>query len=163
MENGDVKVFCRFRPINKMETQFSTKSCVQHYDRKRFKLVDTMLESQDQKDIYGYTFAFDRVFSSRSSQRDIFREIGEPIIENTLTGFNSTLIAYGQTASGKTYTMIGESIYESSLSKEGLISRIMERILEDLHQNLSNKDSNLINFEVTVSMVEIHLERVRIY
>ena len=34
-------------------------------------------------------------------------EVGIPIIENVLDGYNSTIFAYGQTGAGKTHTMIG--------------------------------------------------------
>ena len=50
---------------------------------------------------------FDHVFESNSTQEDIYREVGLPVLNNILDGFNGTIMAYGQTSSGKTHTMQG--------------------------------------------------------
>lgn len=50
----------------------------------------------------------DRVFSGSSTNYDVFDEIVKPIIDRGVQGFNGTVFAYGQTASGKTYTMTGD-------------------------------------------------------
>lgn len=50
----------------------------------------------------------DRVFSGSSTNYDVFDEIVKPIINRGIQGFNGTVFAYGQTASGKTYTMTGD-------------------------------------------------------
>lgn len=41
--------------------------------------------------------------------------MGEPIVENSLAGYNSCIFAYGQTGSGKTYTMTGSPGVEEQL------------------------------------------------
>lgn len=38
---------------------------------------------------------------------DVYNEIARPIVEKVLQGFNGTILAYGQTGTGKTYTMEG--------------------------------------------------------
>ena len=53
------------------------------------------------------SFLFDKVFDSPTSQEEMYQEVGEPILINILDGFNGTIIAYGQTNSGKTHTMQG--------------------------------------------------------
>ena len=54
------------------------------------------------------TFNFDAVLDSTATQTDVFSECGQPLAEAVLEGYNATLFAYGQTASGKTYTMMGD-------------------------------------------------------
>ena len=54
-------------------------------------------------------FTFDRVFSPAASTREVYEKIGRPIIQQIVQGYNGTVIAYGQTTSGKTYTMSGGS------------------------------------------------------
>ena len=49
----------------------------------------------------------DHVFTSNSTTEEIFREKILKLIESTLHGINLTVMAYGQTSSGKTYTMQG--------------------------------------------------------
>ena len=53
------------------------------------------------------SFLFDQVFDIDSMQEDIYEDVGAPILMNILDGFNGTIMAYGQTSSGKTYTMQG--------------------------------------------------------
>ena len=50
--------------------------------------------------------SFDRVFGPRTTQDDVFK-YAEPDIKQVLGGFNTTVFAYGQTGTGKTYTMLG--------------------------------------------------------
>ena len=52
-------------------------------------------------------FGFDKVFSSNTQQKQIYQEVGEPVVANVLRGFNGSIIAYGQTGTGKTHTMEG--------------------------------------------------------
>lgn len=42
-----------------------------------------------------------------SSNNDVFDTIVKPIVDAAVNGFNGTVFAYGQTSSGKTYTMMG--------------------------------------------------------
>ncbi|KEP63427.1 UNVERIFIED_CONTAM: kinesin, putative [Hammondia hammondi] len=53
-------------------------------------------------------FTFDCVFDENSSQQAIFERIGRPLVLSVCSGFNATLVAYGQSSSGKTYTVIGD-------------------------------------------------------
>ena len=50
---------------------------------------------------------FDHVFDMDSTQEDVFQKVGQPVLNNILDGFNGTILAYGQTSSGKTHTMQG--------------------------------------------------------
>lgn len=60
--------------------------------------------------IINYLFNLDKVFCGESTNNDVFDEIVKPIIDRGVQGFNGTVFAYGQTASGKTYTMSGDQI-----------------------------------------------------
>lgn len=50
------------------------------------------------------TFQFDNIFEEHSSQEDIYK-IVKPLVEKVKDGYNCTVFAYGQTGTGKTYTM----------------------------------------------------------
>jgi kinesin family protein 3/17 len=63
-------------------------------------------------------FSFDAVFDSKSTQVDIYNETARPIIDKVLQGYNGTIFAYGQTGTGKTYTMTGT---KSSPQLRGII------------------------------------------
>lgn len=49
----------------------------------------------------------DKVFCGKSTNYDVFYNIVRPIIDKSVQGFNGTVLAYGETASGKTHTMSG--------------------------------------------------------
>ena len=53
------------------------------------------------------TWNFDRVYSPVEDNRSIYADTAASMIESTISGFNATIFAYGQTSSGKTHTMYG--------------------------------------------------------
>lgn len=86
----------------------------------------------------------DRVFCGKSTNYDVFDDIVRPIIDRGVQGFNGTVFAYGQTASGKTYTMSGDqsnpgiiplainymfNVMNSSTSREYLLRYFSKLIL----------------------------------
>lgn len=56
----------------------------------------------------GYNFWHLQVFGPAARQRDLYEQAVIPIVNEVLEGFNCTIFAYGQTGTGKTYTMEGE-------------------------------------------------------
>lgn len=52
-------------------------------------------------------FTFDSVYNWNSMQLDLYNETFCPLVEAVLNGFNGTIFAYGQTGTGKTFTMEG--------------------------------------------------------
>lgn len=57
----------------------------------------------------GKTFTYDQVFGQKSAQMDVYTKVVSPLIQEVLAGYNCTVFAYGQTGTGKTYTMAGGS------------------------------------------------------
>lgn len=55
-----------------------------------------------------YPFLSDHVFDTCKTNYDVFDVIAKPIVNAAINGINGTIFAYGQTSSGKTYTMMGE-------------------------------------------------------
>jgi hypothetical protein len=53
------------------------------------------------------SYNFDGAYDEETTQSDFFAEVGKPIVEEVLKGFNCTIFAYGQTGTGKTFTMEG--------------------------------------------------------
>ena len=48
------------------------------------------------------------MFGPGSKQKDLYDQVVDPIVKEALEGYNWTIFAYGQTGTGKTYTMEGE-------------------------------------------------------
>lgn len=89
-----------------------------------------------------------------ATQTDIYSEAIIPIIESVLEGFNGTVLAYGQTSSGKTHTMVGPNIEDPQ--KQGIIPRMVKTVFEKI-ENASED----IEFTVKISMVEIYMEKIK--
>ncbi|XP_055804074.1 kinesin-like protein KIN-7F [Solanum dulcamara] len=67
--------------------------------------------SVSERSMYPSAYTFDRVFRTNCSTRQVYEEAAKDIALSVLSGFNSSVFAYGQTSSGKTYTMTGITEY----------------------------------------------------
>ncbi|KAJ9093382.1 hypothetical protein QFC21_006412 [Naganishia friedmannii] len=159
--NGNnIKVVCRFRPMNRMETDAQSEECIevdQSLTTVRMKSRLTSGGSGSDAALPGPEkdgFTFDRVFPSDSRQVEIFDFGVKGIVEDVMAGFNGTLFCYGQTGSGKTFTMMGSDIENAQM--KGLIPRITEQIFA----SIARADGN-VEYTVKVSYMEIYMERIR--
>ena len=59
------------------------------------------------------TYTFDRVFGQYSTQKGVFDAVVRPAVDEALASYNCTVFAYGQTGTGKTYTMQGDLLPRS--------------------------------------------------
>lgn len=98
-------------------------------------------------------FAFDSVLTEETSQKDVLNSASS--VDRCFEGFNSTILAYGSTGSGKTYTMgmFGE---ERERSEEGIVPRVLRRLFE-LREKKRDDVRKVI---VTLSFLEIYKEKV---
>jgi chromosomal replication initiation ATPase DnaA len=55
------------------------------------------------------SFTMDSYFGPESQQEDVYNTVAKPIVESALEGYSGTILAYGPTSSGKTFTMRGGS------------------------------------------------------
>jgi kinesin family protein 5 len=153
-ETGNVKVVCRFRPINASEEERFGKDLICEFSDNKHSV--TVKSNRDVGASYVDTnmFTFDRVFDMKVSQREVYEKAAKPIIEGVLKGFNGTVFAYGQTGSGKTHTMQGPDIED--LEMQGIVPRMVRTVFNRI-ENLSEN----IEFTVKVSMAEIYMEHVK--
>ncbi|GAN10098.1 hypothetical protein MAM1_0320d09634 [Mucor ambiguus] len=88
-------------------------------------------------------FTFDHVFGTTSTQNEIFSTLGDSLIRKFIEGYNITILAYGQTSSGKTYTM-GTAANGNGMNPvdEGIVPRSMALLFDLLHNNNNNDTSN---------------------
>lgn len=97
------------------------------------------------------TYDPDYTFSPAAQQEDLF-QLCKPILEAVVeSGLNGTIMAYGQTGTGKTYTMIGKDGQE-----EGIVLKTITTMLEYVHQ----KRSAGVECALTLSMIEIYNEKL---
>ncbi|KAL1411173.1 hypothetical protein Q8F55_002123 [Vanrija albida] len=151
MSGNNIKVVCRFRPMNRMEIDNRSEKCIDITDD---DLTVLLKNGQSLAGPEKDGFSFDRVFDTNTKQEQIFDYGVKGIVEDVMTGFNGTLFCYGQTGSGKTFTMMGADIENEEL--KGLIPRITEQIFA----SILSADSN-IEYTVKVSYMEIYMERIK--
>ncbi|KAL0935417.1 kinesin related protein 2 [Colletotrichum truncatum] len=102
------------------------------------------------------TYNFDRVFSAAADQTMVFDDVVKPILEEMLAGFNCTIFAYGQTGTGKTYTMSGDMTETLGLLSDG--AGIIPRVLHALFNKLEVDDTESC---VKCSFIELYNEELR--
>lgn len=104
-EPQNVTVYARFRPPIGTCTHIMTDHESKGLISKKMKFYS----NQVKRDFEKRRFLFNRVFKGKNnSQENVFNKVGKPIVESVLRGFNGSILAYGQTGTGKTYTMIGK-------------------------------------------------------
>ncbi|KAL7746323.1 hypothetical protein RI367_008331 [Sorochytrium milnesiophthora] len=96
-----------------------------------------------------WSFKFDRVLSN-VSQEAVYEECGAPIVRSLLDGYNGTILAYGQTGAGKTFTMTGAT---ENYKHRGLIPRAITHLFREI----SDRSSQLA-VTVKCSYVEVYNE-----
>ncbi|CAG9761835.1 unnamed protein product [Ceutorhynchus assimilis] len=97
-------------------------------------------------------FNFDHVFPDCSDQEKVYLDAVEPLVNCIKLGYNGTVFAYGQTGTGKTYTMGSGSQKSEDNTKEGIIPRALKQLFTD------NNDNEEI--QVRVTFCEIYNEKV---
>ncbi|XP_073031375.1 kinesin-like protein KIN-7N [Primulina eburnea] len=98
--------------------------------------------------ISGMSFAFDHVFDQDCSNGTVYELLIKNIIHSAVEGFNGTAFAYGQTSSGKTFTMNGTE------NDPGIIHRAVKDIFANIQQTFDRE------FLIRVSYMEIYNEDI---
>uniref|UniRef100_A0A665VQ08 Kinesin-like protein n=1 Tax=Echeneis naucrates TaxID=173247 RepID=A0A665VQ08_ECHNA len=150
----NIQVVVRCRPFNTMErkSSYGVIDC----DQSRREVVVKTGGINDKASRKTYTF--DMVFGPAAKQIDVYRSVVCPILDEVIMGYNCTVFAYGQTGTGKTFTMEGERSPDEQFTWEedplaGIIPRTLHQIFEKLSENGTE-------FSVKVSLLEIYNEEL---
>jgi len=151
-DTGDnVRVVVRCRPLNgKEKNEMKCKVAVK-CDEARGTI--TVQQSASRSADPPKVFTFDRVFGPESKQTDVYNDAARAIVEGALEGYNGTIFAYGQTGTGKTFTMEG---VRSEPNLRGIIPNSFAHIF-----GFISKLDGDTKFLVRVSYLEIYNENVR--
>ncbi|KAL9315118.1 hypothetical protein ACSQ67_016119 [Phaseolus vulgaris] len=142
---GRVRVAVRLRPRNaeEMTADADFADCVElQPELKRLKLRRNNWDSD--------TYEFDEVLTEFASQKRVYEVVAKPVVESVLDGYNGTVMAYGQTGTGKTFTL--GRLGEVDASDRGIMVRSMEDIFADLSPNTDS---------VTVSYLQLYMETLQ--
>ena len=145
-KSESVKVVVRCRPLGSKEME-EQRECIVNVDMSQGFIQ--ICNPSNIKEIKSFTF--DHTYDYRATQELIFSQTALPILESVMEGYNGTIFAYGQTGTGKTYTMEGND----NETDKGIIPRSIDWIFN----NIKNYPAQ--QFLVRVYFVEIYNEEVR--
>ncbi len=115
-----------------------------------------------EKSFSSKSFGFNRVFCTASGQDDVFRSVASPLIKQVLKGYNATIFAYGQTGTGKTYTMEGlrEDVRTSGRWEEDPDAGIIPRSLIEIFETKKKRGLDDNSCQIKVSFLELYNEEI---
>lgn len=141
LEDTHVQVICRLRPLGGYEVSKGHENATQVLDDN--SICVTNKDTQQ-------VFSFDRVCGMETTQLDMYDLVARSTLHNLFRGFNGTILAYGQTGAGKSYTMFGTP------EDPGIIPRICSSIFTHIENGSPDVD-----YTVSVSLMEIYQEHIR--
>ncbi|XP_022423877.1 kinesin-like protein KIF1A isoform X4 [Monodon monoceros] len=155
MAGASVKVAVRVRPFNSREMSRDSKCIIQMSGS-----TTTIVNPKQPKEM-PKSFSFDYSYWSHTSpedmnyasQKQVYRDIGEEMLQHAFEGYNVCIFAYGQTGAGKSYTMMGKQ----EKDQQGIIPQLCE----DLFSRINDTTNDNMSYSVEVSYMEIYCERVR--
>lgn len=158
-ESSNIKVCVRVRPFNKREKREKSNMIIQmHNDTTFITSPQTLGTPNPHVTSFTYDHSFwsfkgsgNETFDSEPfvTQKDIYEKVGVPILKSVIDGFHACVISYGQTSSGKTYTIMGGNSEET----RGLIPRICLGLF-------SQTERMKTQFQVEISYYEIYAEKI---
>ncbi|KAF5728089.1 kinesin-related protein 2 [Tripterygium wilfordii] len=140
---GNIRVFCRCRPLNVEEIAAGASTAIDFESAKDGEL--TIISNGAPKRM----FKFDAVFGPQADQADVFQDTA-PFATSVLDGYNVCIFAYGQTGTGKTFTM------EGTEKARGVNFRTLEELFHIMEER-----QNHYRYGISVSVLEVYNEQIR--
>ncbi|KAJ6376584.1 hypothetical protein OIU76_025690 [Salix suchowensis] len=140
---GNIRVFCRCRPLKSEEVAAGASMTIDFESAKDGELT-VMSNGLPKK-----TFKFDAVFGPRANQADVFEDTAS-FASSVLDGYNVCIFAYGQTGTGKTFTM------EGTEDDRGVNFRTLEQLFRMIKER-----EKLFRYDVSVSVLEVYNEQIQ--
>jgi len=173
-EHGNnFKVVIRVRPPLERELNFQNIVLCE-MDEHRVTIsenINAILDGDESAlDAYNsHSFTFDQVYSQESGQKLVYDTTAKGVVDSALQGYNATIFAYGQTGTGKTYTMEGLHADNAngqhghgamapkvSVEERGIIPRAIEQIFQHIASHVSQR----MRFLVRASYLQIYNESI---
>ena len=133
-----IQVFCRFRPPNESELSISTNNSVILLSPKQ------LIITQEKKLELKKDYLFDGLFECDFPKEKFYLKTSQKIVNAVLQGYNGGIICYGETGTGKTYT----------------IKEIMPQVENQIFEYIDGSNENNELFKIEVAMIEIYKEQV---
>uniref|UniRef100_A0A7N0UUH3 Kinesin motor domain-containing protein n=1 Tax=Kalanchoe fedtschenkoi TaxID=63787 RepID=A0A7N0UUH3_KALFE len=151
----NVQVLLRCRPFSDEELRTNAPQVVTCNDYQREVAVSQNIAGKQIDRI----FTFDKVFGPSAKQKDLYDQAVVPIVNEVLEGFNCTIFAYGQTGTGKTFTMEGDC-KRSKCGPRGelpLGAGVIPRAVKQIFDMLESQNAE---YSVKVTFLELYNEEI---
>lgn len=156
--SSQIKVAVRVRPTlpcdYKLSRQKGIKSevCVSpKSDGETISLVKDLYHSKD--------FRYNQVFGHLETQQDVYEKGCQQLVSEFTNGYNACLLCYGQSGTGKTFTMFGKN--EKNWKSLDNAAGVMQHSLIDIFKYMETCRAENKTAKLYVSFYEIYLECVR--
>ncbi|CAD7971008.1 unnamed protein product [Amoebophrya sp. A25] len=160
-QGSNIRVVVRVRPPLAREMQAASFQKVCRVENDRKVTLHELVPDSSKEDglpfivFANHVFNFDFAHGPDNTQEDVYKSTGSFATAALLRGFNATILAYGQTGTGKTHTMEG-FCYDSQSEKRGVIARCMDNIFH----SIGNFPDPKARFIVRASYLQIYNEQI---
>ena len=158
---NNMLVAVRTRPLSKSEQEDSNFNTISIPEKDIIKLsMPTEYIPDDMSGIFlageqikilklkEITYEYDFVFGENSTQEEVYENTTASLINQVVEGYSATIMAYGATGSGKTYTMVGKG------EKVGL----MIRAIRDLFNFVNTQKLQDKIYNIKITYIEVYNE-----
>ena len=124
-----VEVYCRIRPLpsDRGREELAAACCLKILDEYNLILqIPECSASFKSGQIKQLVYSFHKIFAEQSTQKELFEEVGLPLVRDLLGGKNGLLFTYGVTGSGKTYSMLGNQ------QTSGMLQRSLDTLFNSI-------------------------------
>ncbi|KAE8304049.1 Kinesin-16 [Giardia duodenalis] len=148
---SNFSVCVRVRPLIEREIRAREEEVIQISDESKvITILEPMISSTVDTAAYArHSFTFNQVFGPNVSQAQVYNQQCKQIIDSVFRGFNATILAYGQTGTGKSFTISGTP------TEPGIIPRAIEDIFAKIHEA---KDTQ---FLLRASFLQLYKEQLQ--
>ncbi|XP_072273234.1 kinesin-like protein KIF13A [Pyxicephalus adspersus] len=148
MNNSKVKVAVRVRPLNQREKGLNSECIVRVTGNHSTLLPPSSSKERKESHIFTFDNCLQSEYSHDAGQEEVFKHLGDGVLDNIWHGYNVCIFAYGQTGSGKTFSMMGTD------DQPGITPRICSALF--------NRESGVFEtIRIEASYFEIYNEEVR--
>lgn len=146
-KDESVRVIIRCRPMEEKEKAKKYEQVVSMENKRGIVAIKKPNSDGEVKE-----FNFDAVYDWNSKQTDLYEEVFYSLVESVLSGFNGTIFAYGQTGTGKTFTMEG---VRNNKELKGVIPNSFDHIFSYISRSTDQQ------YLVRAQYLEIYQEDIR--
>ena len=100
---------------------------------------------------YERDFKFDATFGPATTQAELYGQVVHPVVAKVVAGYNGAILAYGQTGTGKTYTLGMLNSSGAAVEEAGVVPRALAQIFDSVTPGAH---------EVTLSFVQVYCDKV---